>query len=114
MPREIFELGRPTPPTGRTRYRQWLAHHSSEIARSLDTMRDVEFYIGKFPYRKTKIAKHRHLQFHVEAFLHELYIMQERLRFSRHTLEPRPTYDASLLRSNQFRQMSGILTRSRI
>jgi hypothetical protein len=38
-----------------------------------------EFYIGKFPYRKTQIAKHRHLQFHVESFLHELYILQERL-----------------------------------
>lgn len=80
--KEIFELGPPTPlnkPTGRTRYYQWLMHHASEISRSLDTMRDIEFYIGKFPYRKTQIAKHRHLQFHVESFLHELYILQERL-----------------------------------
>jgi hypothetical protein len=80
--KEIFELGPPTPPnkpTGRSRYQQWLMHHASEISRSLDTMRDIEFYIGKFPYRKTQIAKHRHLQFHVEAFLHELYILQERL-----------------------------------
>lgn len=80
--KDMFELGPPTPPnkpTGRTRYSQWLHHHLSEIARSLDTMRDIEFYIGRFPYRKTAIAKHRHLQFHVEAFLHELYILQERL-----------------------------------
>jgi hypothetical protein len=42
-------------------------------------MKDIEFYIGRFPYRKTQITKHRHLQFHVEAFLHELYILQQRL-----------------------------------
>lgn len=80
--KEIFELGPPTPPgkpTPRSRYRQWLLHHSSEIRGALDTMRDIEFYIGRFPYRKTRIAKHRHLQFHVEAFLHELYILQQRL-----------------------------------
>jgi hypothetical protein len=80
--KEIFELGPPTPPfkpTGRSRYLQWLMHHSSEISRALETMRDIEFYIGKFPYRKTRIAEHRHLQFHVEAFLHELYILQQRL-----------------------------------
>lgn len=80
--KEIFELGPPTPPgkpTGRSRYMQWLLHHFSEIERALDTMQDIEFYIGRFPYRKTRITKHRHLQFHVEAFLHELYILQERL-----------------------------------
>jgi hypothetical protein len=80
--KHIFELGPPTPPgkpTGRSKYRQLVGHHFSEIARALDTMRDIEFYIGRFPYRKTAIAKHRHLQFHVEAFLHEIYILQQRL-----------------------------------
>ena len=42
-------------------------------------MQDIEFYAGRFPYRKTKVAKHRHLQFHVEAYLNELYILRERL-----------------------------------
>jgi len=80
--KDMFELGPPSPPnkpTGRTRYSQWLHHHSSEISRSLDTMRDIEFYVGRFPYRNSAIAKHRHLQFHVEAFFHELYILQQRL-----------------------------------
>jgi len=80
--KDMFELGPPTPlnkPTGRSRYHQWLLHHVSEIDRSLETMREVEFYIGRFPYRKTQIAKHRHLQFYVESFLQELYILQERL-----------------------------------
>lgn len=50
-----------------------------EVARHDERHRVLRFYVGKFPYRKTQIAKHRHLQFHVEAFLHELYILQERL-----------------------------------
>jgi hypothetical protein len=80
--KEIFGLGPPTPPgkpTGRRRYIQWLTHHCSEIDNTLLTMEDIEFYIGRFPYRKTPITKHRHLQFHVEAFLHEFYILKERL-----------------------------------
>lgn len=80
--KEIFELGPPNPPgkpTGRRRYIQKLTHHFTEILRALDTMRDIEFYAGRFPYRRAVIAKHRHLQFHVEAFLHELYILQLRL-----------------------------------
>ena len=50
---------------------------------ALDTMRDIEFYPGRFPSRKTQIAKHRHVQFHVEAFFHELYILFERRDFLR-------------------------------
>jgi len=56
-----------------------LLHYASEIQTTLDTIKDIEFYLGKFPYRKTRIAKHRHLQFHVEAFYQELYILRERL-----------------------------------
>jgi integrase len=35
--------------------------------------------MGRFPSRQARIAKHRHLQFHVEAFLNELYILGQRL-----------------------------------
>jgi hypothetical protein len=80
--KHIFDLGPPTPPgkgTWRTKYYQWLMHHSSEILTTLDTMKDIEFYVGRFPYSKAKIAKHRHLQFHIEAFLQEIYILQQRL-----------------------------------
>jgi hypothetical protein len=82
MHKEIFELGEPTPPrkpTGRSRYLQMVTHHFSEISTSFDTMNDIEFYVGRFPYRKTTIARHRHLQFHVEAYLHELYVLEQRL-----------------------------------
>jgi hypothetical protein len=80
--KEIFELGPPDPPgqpTGRGRYIQKLTHHFTEILRAIDTMKDIEFYVGRFPYSKAAVAKHRHLQFHVEAFLQELYILQLRL-----------------------------------
>lgn len=80
--KHIFELGPPTPPgkpTGRSRYYQWLMQHVSEILTSIDTMKDIEFYAGRFPYARAKIVKHRHLQFHVEAYLNELYILRERL-----------------------------------
>jgi hypothetical protein len=43
--KEIFELGPPTPPgkpTGRSRYLQWVSHHTSEIERALDTMKDID------------------------------------------------------------------------
>src|SRR5579871_6772153 len=80
--KHIFELGPPTPPgkrTGRRHYHQLLTHHIAEIQTTLDTMRDIEFYMGRFPYSEAKIAKHRHLVFHVQAFLNELYILQQRL-----------------------------------
>ncbi len=80
--KHIFELGPPTPPgkrTGRKNYHQLLTYHLTEIQTTLDTMRDIEFYMGRFPYDEAKIAKHRHLIFHVQAFLNELYILHERL-----------------------------------
>jgi hypothetical protein len=80
--KHIFELGPPTPPgkrTGRRNYHQLLTYHLAEIETTLDTMRDIEFYMGQFPYSGAKVAKHRHLMFHTQAFLNELYILQQRL-----------------------------------
>lgn len=65
--KELFELRPPTPrpptppgkPTGRGRYLQWVSHHTSEIERALDTMKEIEFYSGRFPYRKAQITRHR-------------------------------------------------------
>lgn len=51
--KHIFELGPPTPPekrTGRSNYYQLLTYHLAEIQTTLDTMRDIEFYMGRFPY----------------------------------------------------------------
>jgi hypothetical protein len=80
--KHIFETGPPTPPekrTGRVNYHQLLTYHVSEIQTTLETMRDIEFYMGRFPYSEAKVAKYRHLIFHAQAFINELYILQERL-----------------------------------
>jgi hypothetical protein len=80
--KHIFDLGPPTPPgkrTGRKNHHQLLTYYVSEIQMTIDTMRDIEIYMKQFPYPEAKVAKHRHLQFHVEAFLNEFYILQERL-----------------------------------
>jgi hypothetical protein len=98
--KHIFHLGPPNPPgkrTGRRNYHQLLTYHTSEIRTTLDTMSDIEFYMGRFPYSRAKVAKHRHLQFHIEAFLQEIYILQLRLlRFAtfierKHKKDPRHT-----------------------
>jgi hypothetical protein len=50
-----------------------------EIANSLETLEDIAFYVGRFPFQKTRITPERYLRFHVEAWLAEVYILQERL-----------------------------------
>lgn len=80
--KHIFDLGLPTPPgkwTGRGNYHQLLTFHLAEIQTTLNTMRDIEFYMSRFPYSEAKIARHRHLIFHVQAFLNELNILRQRL-----------------------------------
>ena len=78
----LFDDGPEAPPlniTGRERYVQGLSLRCAEVALASETLKDIEFYIGRFPYKVSKISKHRHLQFLVEAYLHEIYILKERL-----------------------------------
>lgn len=81
--KHIFELGEPTPVSKRTPRQTYLSKvfdSYTEITKSLDVLSDIEFYISRFPYRNTSIPKHRHLQFHAEAYLHELYLLEQRLK----------------------------------
>lgn len=50
-----------------------------EISKSLETLDDIEFYINRFPFQGTRISRERYLQFHVESYLSEVYVLQERL-----------------------------------
>lgn len=80
--KHVFDTGPPTPPgkpTGRQEYLRKLFFGFREISVSLDMLKDIEFYIGRFPYRSMKITKERHLQFHAEAYLHEVYVLEQRL-----------------------------------
>jgi hypothetical protein len=51
-----------------------------EIADSYYCLLDIEIYIGRFPYSKTRISKTRHLSYHMENYLNEIYILKERLK----------------------------------
>lgn len=51
-----------------------------EITASLQTLEDIAFYISRFPFSDEKITPERYLQFHVEAYYSEIYILSERLK----------------------------------
>ena len=50
-----------------------------EISDSYYCLLDIETYIGRFPYGNTKISKTRHLAYHMENYLNEVYILKERM-----------------------------------
>lgn len=50
-----------------------------EISKSLETLDDIAFYIGRFPFHRTRITRERYLQYHVESYFSETYILRERL-----------------------------------
>ncbi len=50
-----------------------------EIEISYQTLLDAEVYIRRFPFGKTRITRVRYLRFHIEAYLQEVYILQERI-----------------------------------
>jgi len=51
-----------------------------EISDSYYSLSDIETYIGRFPYSKTKISKVRHMIYHIESYLNEVYVLKERLK----------------------------------
>jgi len=51
-----------------------------EITASLQTLEDIAFYISRFPFSDEKVTPERYLQFHVEAYYSEIYILRERLK----------------------------------
>ncbi|MDP9315940.1 MAG: hypothetical protein M3R24_34645 [Chloroflexota bacterium] len=51
----------------------------SEIASSYESLQDIEIYVTRFPFSNSRVSKARYLRFVVEAYLHEVYILQQRL-----------------------------------
>ncbi len=51
----------------------------TEIVNTYEVMLDIGVYIRRFPFSGTRVRKTRYLQFHIEAYLHEVYILRERL-----------------------------------
>lgn len=50
-----------------------------EISESLKVLEDIAFLVSRFPYRNSRISQEGYLQFHVEAYFGEIYILKERL-----------------------------------
>lgn len=50
-----------------------------EIRKSFGNLRDIEIYVRRFPYGNTDISRVRYLQYHIENYLNEVYILQQRL-----------------------------------
>jgi hypothetical protein len=79
----LFDLDGPretsTRPTGRSIYFGKVFKAFLEITYSLETLEDIEFYVGRFPFQNTRISRDRYLQFHIETYFSELYLLQQRL-----------------------------------
>jgi len=50
-----------------------------EIHASYIVLKNIEVYIGRFPYNKTDISKARCLSYHFTNYISEIYILRERL-----------------------------------
>jgi hypothetical protein len=97
--KHIFDLGEPTPVSKRTLRQTHLSKVFDgyfEILKSLDVLCDIEFYISRFPYRTAFIPKHGHLQFYAEAYLHEVYVLEQRLLAFLKVLERAHRKDAKI------------------
>jgi hypothetical protein len=81
-----------------------------EIHDSYERLRDVELYAGRFPFSRTRVDKVRFLRFAVEAWLHELYMLRERLYAFTTTLQRAYRKDARAQRvafaAESMRQMA--------
>ena len=51
-----------------------------EIQSSYDALIDFEVYIRRYPYGGTRVSRVRHLLHVIEAYLHEVYLLTERLK----------------------------------
>lgn len=51
-----------------------------EIVSSYLSLRDVEVYLGRFPCRDTGISPRRYLRYHIERYLNEVYVFEQRFR----------------------------------
>ncbi len=51
----------------------------SEIIKTIEAIENISVYIKTFPYRKYQISNLSYLQYHVENYLNEVYILKNRL-----------------------------------
>jgi hypothetical protein len=95
-------LGRPgpteldSPRTGRQLHVGKIFQGFIEIVKSVDTLQLIEMCIGKPPVRSLSIPQDRYLQFFYEAYLHELYVLQQRFARYLKTIERQFRHDGQI------------------
>lgn len=67
------------PPTEDERYLGLLFYGFNEIFQSVSALDDLMVYLRRFPFSQTSVTRSRYLQFVIESYFHENYILQERL-----------------------------------
>src|SRR5437762_800785 len=50
-----------------------------EIANAAETLHDMRIYVRRFPFGGTSISRSKYLRFIIESYLHESYILTQRL-----------------------------------
>jgi len=50
-----------------------------EICNSYNCLKDIQVYIGRFPYNDTSISKVAYLIYHIVNYMNEVYVLKERL-----------------------------------
>lgn len=78
-----------------------------EIAGSLEMLEAIAILIGSFPFRDTRITKERYLQFQIEGYLAEVYLLGQRLQSYLRLVERQHRRDRKLAR---IKTLSGILS----
>ncbi len=71
-------INRPVPES--TKHLGLLFHGYHEIYQSVSALDDLIVYLARFPFGQTSVTRSRYLQFVIEGYFHENYILQMRLR----------------------------------
>lgn len=103
----VVDLIKVAPPTDRAVVRYWIGRHLgypdrnpppkarqvssresfveklflafAEILQSVESLRNVSIYIRRFPYRNAGVEKTAYLRYHMENYLNELYLLENRI-----------------------------------
>ncbi len=85
-------INRPVPES--TKHLGLLFHGYHEIYQSVSALDDLIVYLARFPFGQTSVTRSRYLQFIIEGYFHENYILRERLASHTKQIERAWRYDA--------------------
>jgi hypothetical protein len=77
-----------------TKHLGLLFHGYHEIYQSASALDDLIVYLARFPFGQTSVTRSRYLQFVIEGYFHENYILRERLCSHTKQIERAWRYDA--------------------